>query len=156
MDAVRRNVIIFVAVAMAFCASAVATAAQHPHAESDATIEGATIHQEITVWGRDTITYLIVVRNPAGVGPFCMTFQLERKSSSGWRRAGGKDGRDRACCPDPNPDEDCGSDPAHQGWPLSLYPRKSIRDDVASGRLRMRGFSDFGPSITLRLDGPLL
>jgi hypothetical protein len=35
------------------------------------------------------------------------------------------------------------------------YPRRSLRDDVMSGRLRMRGFSDFGPSLALRLDGPL-
>jgi hypothetical protein len=150
----KRSVLSLVAVGL-FCVASSVAAAPHPHAESDALVGGSKIHQEITVWGADTIHYWIVVRDPAGVGPFCMTFQFERKSAAGWRRAGGKNGRDRACCPQPTPDEACASDPTVAAWDLFLTPGKRLIDDVRSGSLRMHGSTDLGASIVLRLDGPV-
>jgi hypothetical protein len=131
-------------------AAAASSAIAGPQASSDSVVDGTHIHQEINVWGPDTIHYWFRAENPAGVRPFCVTLRLERKTSSGWRGIG-KKGRDQGCCP--QPDEECFSETSG-AWDLFLYPRGKIRRKVMDGSLRIRGFSDFGPELTLRIAGP--
>jgi hypothetical protein len=123
-----------------------------PRAASDSIVNGTSVHQEINVFP-DAIHYWYLASNPAGVAPFCVTLQLERKRpSTGWQGIG-LDGRrgSTGCCP--NPDDECFDGPTIGFWDLFIYPGKQLRRKVRDGRLRIHGFSDFGPSITLRLGG---
>jgi hypothetical protein len=123
-----------------------------PHAASDSVVDGTQVHQEINVWKPDTIHYWFHATNPEGVRPFCVTLQLERKSDGDWKRIGKGSARDRACCP--QPEEECFPTATEGVWDLFLYPKGTLRRRVMDGRIRIRGFSDFGPAITLRLNAP--
>jgi hypothetical protein len=124
-----------------------------PHVASDAEVDGTQVHQEINYRDSQTIHYWIHASNPAGVRPFCVTLRLEKKGKNGWQGIGmGSRKGVRECCP--QPDEECFPTETDGNWDLFVYPRGKTARRVANGRLRIHGFSDFGPSIVLRLDRP--
>ena len=105
------------------------------------------IHQEIN-YSNFAVHFWFHAHDPSGVDPFCVTLQLERKSEGAWEGIGMSNQRGRtACCP--QPDEECFT--ATDGyWDLFLYPREKLRRRIKQGDLRIRAFSDFGPSLVLR------
>ena len=123
-----------------------ATAA--PHAESDAVVEGTAIHQELTVW-RDAIHFWFRASNQSGVPDYCVTLQLERKLGGQWEPIVSSSQRGLTqCCPEVA--EECRTE-TDGYWDLFLYPKQRLRRQIERGDLRIRAFSDFGPSLALRL-----
>ena len=127
-----------------------------PAVESDSTVGGARVHQEINFWDPE-IHYWIHVHGASGVSPFCVTLRLEKRVDGDWQGIG-IDSRQRRgvkeCCPTPHQGETCGSSATDSYWDLFLYPQGRLLRKVRHGRLRIHGFTDLGPSLALRLDGP--
>jgi hypothetical protein len=145
----RRLLVISAVATVALCA-AVPSAIAGPHAQSDSEVSGTRIRQAINVVP-DAIHFWFHASNPAGVSPFCVTLQLERKGPNGWQGIGMSSRRGiKECCP--QPDEECFPTETVGVWDLFIYPRGKLLRRVEKGRLRIRGFSDFGPSVSLRLD----
>lgn len=104
--------------------------------------------------GPGTIHCWIHAFDPGGVRPFCVTLRLERKVKHGRQGIGMNNQRrgDHACCP--QSEEECFPTATDGYWDLFVSPRGKIKRKVQDGRLRIHGFSDFGPSLVLCLDGP--
>lgn len=120
-----------------------------PHAESDSVVGTTEIHQEIN-YSRSAVHFWFHAYDPGGVDPFCVKLKLERRSDGGgWQGIGMSSRRGRTeCCP--QPDEECFPSATDGYWDLFLYPNERLRRKIRRGVLRIRAFSDFGPSLVLR------
>jgi hypothetical protein len=135
-------------IALLSCLVAASPSSAAPSVESDVSVDGTKIHQEINVLAGD-LHYWFKGTNASGVPEFCVTLRLERKRGGGWERIGRGIRRHRHfCCDADNPK--CRPDSSTGVWDLFVYPNDRLWRRIKKGRLRVHAFTDLGPSLILR------
>jgi hypothetical protein len=135
-------------IAAAFLVAAPAALAG-PTVETDSTVSGTQIHQELN-FGADAIHYWFKAENAAGMPEFCVTLKLQRKKGKSWRGIGRGSRKGLTDCCD-HGNTDCFPRETLGVWDLFLYPRGKLERKVRRGRLRIHASTDLGPSLVLRL-----
>jgi|SRR5215213_6510005 len=104
---------------------------------------GGSVFQELTFTPK-TLHYRLRKVGGTNVQKYCVVLRLERFARGSWHGIGHTAGRGRRDCVQQSPQPEIHYD----AW---LTPRRSLRQKIRSGHLRIHAWVDLGWDISIRL-----